>query len=538
MQLPEQFGKYELEKFLGGGMSHVFRARDTVLNRTVCVKILTPEGASDKETRARFLAEAKMSAGLVHDNIIRIFDYGEQDGKPYIVMEFLTGGDLRSAISEGKTGDVASQLRILLQGARALQYVHQQQLIHRDIKPDNLHVDSSGRVRLMDFGIAKSQDLHLTKTGYQVGTPYYMSPEQIMGEPATDRVDIYAYGIMMFELFTGTRPVMGETIERLFYQILNEPLKLELLREKGVPESIVLLVGRMTAKDPKQRPGSFAEVIPELELALSPPRPVVPADAEGVSGRKVTMVMLVIALVITVGFIAAVMLNLDTIRKSFTKRKALIPPEDMVLVEAGKFLAGADRHAEELPLFFIDKTEVSNGSFQKFCDAKKRPLPAGFDKAHPEMPVTSVTIVEAKDYCAWQDRRLPTPLEWEKAARGKDGRRWPWGNEPDSTKATTDDKPITAVTANPQSMSPFGALNMAGNVWEWVDGPLTPSPGAVEAFAKVLNPPATATEPWYSAKGGAADRPVSEAVAFEFIPLPARFTAPNIGFRCAKTPQP
>lgn len=250
------------------------------------------------------------------------------------------------------------------------------------------------------------------------------------------------------------------------------------------------------------------------------------------------MVMLVIALVITVGFIAAVMLNLDTIRKSFTKRKALIPPDDMVLVEAGKFLAGADRHSEELPLFFIDKTEVSNEGFQKFCDAKKRPLPAGFDKAHPELPVTSVTIVEAKDYCAWQDRRLPTPLEWEKAARGKDGRRWPWGNEPDTTKATTDDKPISAVTSNPQSMSPFGALNMAGNVWEWVDGPLTPSPGAVEAFAKVLNPPATATEPWYSAKGGAADRPVSEAVAFEFIPLPARFSAPNIGFRCAKTPQP
>lgn len=120
--------------------------------RTVCVKILTPEGASDKETRARFLAEAKMSASLVHDNIIRIFDYGEQDGKPYIVMEFLTGGDLRSAISAGTSGDVASQLRILLEGARALQYVHQKQLIHRDIKPDNLHVDTQGRVRLMDFG--------------------------------------------------------------------------------------------------------------------------------------------------------------------------------------------------------------------------------------------------------------------------------------------------------------------------------------------------------------------------------------------------
>ncbi|MGC4050841.1 MAG: serine/threonine-protein kinase [Paludibaculum sp.] len=156
MQLPAQFGKYQLDQFLGGGMSHVFKARDTVLNRVVCVKILTPEGAADSETRARFLAEAKMSASLMHDNVIRIFDYGEEQGKPYIVMEFLTGADLRTAIKDGSSGDVRTQIGIALQGAKALEYVHQQKLIHRDIKPDNLHIDPQGRVRLMDFGIAKS----------------------------------------------------------------------------------------------------------------------------------------------------------------------------------------------------------------------------------------------------------------------------------------------------------------------------------------------------------------------------------------------
>jgi serine/threonine-protein kinase len=250
MQFPYQFGKYELLQFLGGGMSHVYRARDSVLNREVAVKILTPEGSSDPELRSRFLQEARMSAALVHDNVIRIFDYGEEQGRPFIVMEFLTGQDLRSAIRNSHTGDTTSKLRIALQGARALEYVHTQNLIHRDIKPDNLHIDNDGRVRLMDFGIAKAMDLSMTRTGHQMGTPFYMAPEQIKGEPATLQTDIYAYGLLIFELFTGKRPVDGDTIERVFYAILSEAVKLEELAAAGAPPELTDLVARMTSKDP------------------------------------------------------------------------------------------------------------------------------------------------------------------------------------------------------------------------------------------------------------------------------------------------
>lgn len=539
MELPVQFGKYLLEKFLGGGMSHVFKATDTVLNRTVCVKILTPEGANDQDTRARFLAEAKMSASLVHDNVIRIFDYGEQEGHPYIVMEFLTGGDLRSAIRDNTAGDTADRVKIAIQGAQALQYVHTQKLIHRDIKPDNLHIDLSGRVRLMDFGIAKSQDLHLTKTGFQVGTPYYMSPEQVMGEPATERVDIYAYGILLYELFTGVRPIQGETVERLFYQILHEPLKLDALQAAQLPQSLIDLIVRMTAKKPEDRPSDFAEVIRALEGGKPEPPPPLPPPPATVSGKKVTGIMAAIIVVVVAGFIGLTLWKLDAIRTSVAVRSSpepviKSPTGDSVIVPAGEFQAGEDRHKVTLPAFYIDKTEVTNAAYATFAKEKKRPLPDGFNAAHPELPVVNVRMIEAKDFCAWAGKRLPTPLEWEKADRGSDGRLYPWGNSADADKAITDGKPLAPADSMQSAGSPYGALHLAGNVWEWVDEAVQPSDGAVKALAAVLNPPPTATEPWYAAKGGSFDRPLPHAVAYESMSLPARFSAPNVGFRCAK----
>src|ERR1700757_1771380 len=137
MELPARIGKYELEEFLGGGMSHVYRARDTVIGRTVAVKILTEQGCADEEVKARFLAEARMAGNLAHDNILSIYDFGEDDHRrPFMVMEFLRGEDLRHAIKEGHTGDLRNKLKIAVQVARALAYIHAQKIVHRDIKPD------------------------------------------------------------------------------------------------------------------------------------------------------------------------------------------------------------------------------------------------------------------------------------------------------------------------------------------------------------------------------------------------------------------
>jgi serine/threonine-protein kinase len=181
-----RISKYELVEFLGGGMSHVYRAQDTVLGRTVAVKVLTDAACAQPDAKARFLAEARVASSLAHDNILGIYDFGEDDQQhPYMVMEFLVGQDLRNAIRSGQTGDLRNQLRIALQIARALQYIHSKKIVHRDIKPENIHLNAAGVVKLMDFGIAKTEGFSMTRTGFILGTPYYMAPEQVLGRELT-----------------------------------------------------------------------------------------------------------------------------------------------------------------------------------------------------------------------------------------------------------------------------------------------------------------------------------------------------------------
>jgi serine/threonine protein kinase len=185
MEPSSRVGKYELEQLLGGGMARVYRARDTVLGRRVALKILTEEGAADAESKARFLLEARTASNIAHENIISVYDFGEDQGRPFIVMELLEGESLRDALRNGRAGDFKQRMRIALQVARAVGYIHTRKIIHRDIKPENIHVDPSGKVKLMDFGIAKPQGEALTRAGFTLGTPYYMAPEQVLGQPLT-----------------------------------------------------------------------------------------------------------------------------------------------------------------------------------------------------------------------------------------------------------------------------------------------------------------------------------------------------------------
>ena len=179
-------------------MSHVYRARDTVIGRTVALKILTEAGCEDAEAKERFLAEARMAGNISHDNVLSIYDFGEDEQhRPFMVMEFLKGEDLRHAIKDGHTGELRDKLKIAVQVARALAYIHTQKIIHRDIKPENVNLSPTGVVKLMDFGIAKTQGLQMTRAGYVLGTPYYMAPEQVTGQAITEQVDVYAFGVLL-----------------------------------------------------------------------------------------------------------------------------------------------------------------------------------------------------------------------------------------------------------------------------------------------------------------------------------------------------
>jgi eukaryotic-like serine/threonine-protein kinase len=555
MQLPQMFGKYELQKFLGGGMSQVYKATDTVLGRTVAVKILTPEGCRDEDAKKRFLLEAQMSGNFVHDNIIRIHDYGELGGIPYIVMEFLTGTDLRGAIDKNQLGDLKSRLNIALQAARALGYVHTRNIVHRDIKPENLHIDENGRVRLMDFGIAKAQNFNLTREGFAIGTPYYMAPEQVMGKPVTPAADVYAFGIVLYEMLTGLKPVTGETVESLFYLILHQQLNMEPLRQSGAPPELISLVERCAAKKVEERPPSFEAVIADLEAILAKLQGGAAAPAENrqpappAPEKKLPLLPIAAAVAAVAIAIVLIVTYLGKKDDPVSKKgpEPTPPPQEqgppprlqdqygeMILIPEGAFVSGRENTVKKLPAFYIDKTEVSVAMWNKFSLAMGRPA-----KPEPaDFPVTDVNFSEAVEYCTWAGKRLPTADEWEKAARGKDGRLYPWGHEPDGTKANVKGNPnvkpdsLQPVESMPEGATPEGVLHLAGNAWEWVEDPRKPTPEIVRAFAPIK---ATVDEPWTTMRGGGADFDIRGASAFEFNTVPAKLKTPWLGFRCVKS---
>lgn len=557
-QLPSQIGKYELEEFLGGGMSRVYRARDTVIGRTVAIKILTEEGCADPETKTRFLREARMAGNIAHENVISIYDFGEDDQhRPYMVMEFLRGEDLKHAIKNGHAGDLANRLHIALQVARAIGYIHTQKIIHRDIKPENIHITPGGVVKLMDFGIAKTQGFNMTRAGYVMGTPYYMAPEQVMGKNVTESADIYAFGILFFELLTNGRPFTGESVERIFFSILNEPLNIEPLRQNAVPEPVIDLIVRCTAKDPAARPANFDVVAQEIEAILAqveaPTTEVRAAEAASeaevlakrswlpVAIGAVLLMALVVAVVLFVTRLQHPVVTVPSRAPATLAPTLSTPTGEMELVPAGPFLYGKDRQSVTLPAFYIDQTEVSAGDYRKFAEATGRAIPTGFP-AKADEPAVNVTIDDAREFARWANKRLPTNQEWEKAARGTEGWPYPWGSAKDPSHANVRDNrllpkhDLMPVRMFDTGASPFHVLQMVGNVWEYVNDRVQPSPEVVKSFADLLKPPPTADEEWDRARGESYAEPLSPDVMWDASTVPARWKDRTIGFRCVKDP--
>ncbi len=249
----EKIGKYEISEQIGvGGFGAVYRGRDPFIKRTVAIKTCQ---VNDDEIKHRFFREAELAGNLHHRNITTIYDFGVENGIPYIVQEFLTGEDLDRKIKRADPIPILRKVEILTAIAEGLGYAHSASIIHRDVKPANVRVLEDGTVKVMDFGIAKSlqTESNLTQTGITLGTSAYLAPEQIRGEAIDRRTDVFAMGVLAYELIAYRKPFRGEHLSTILYKILNEsPEPLDQL-VPDAPPALVAIVNRALAKNPADR---------------------------------------------------------------------------------------------------------------------------------------------------------------------------------------------------------------------------------------------------------------------------------------------
>jgi serine/threonine-protein kinase len=256
------FGRYEILDKLGeGAMGVVYRARDNALGRIVALKMLSAEVGAEEELHQRFQREAEAVGRLSHASIVTVYDLGEAEGQLYMAMELLDGDDLRNMIEKQAEVPLADRVRILSEICEGLGYAHSREVIHRDIKPANIVVTSSGKVKLLDFGLARVKSrATITKRGVILGTPDYMSPEQAMGKAIDHRSDIFSAGSVFYEFVTYQKPFKGKTLHAVLYQIISEDPEPVLTACPDVPARLAAIIHRMLAKEPEDRYPSMEEV--------------------------------------------------------------------------------------------------------------------------------------------------------------------------------------------------------------------------------------------------------------------------------------
>jgi eukaryotic-like serine/threonine-protein kinase len=270
-------GRYRVEEVLGrGGMASVYLARDAELERPVAVKVLAEHLADQPDFRDRFLREARLAAQLSHPNVVQVFDVGEEDGKPFIVMECVEGSTLADELKERGRLEPEEVVDLALQICGGLEHAHTTRLVHRDIKPQNLLLRPDGTVKIADFGIARAAETtRLTQIGSVLGTAAYLAPEQALGEEVTASADIYSLGCVLYELLTGRTPYVFQTLPELVVKHREEAI--EPLREvrPEIPERLEAAIMHALARNPEYRPESAAAFAEEL-AAASPDPPTRP----------------------------------------------------------------------------------------------------------------------------------------------------------------------------------------------------------------------------------------------------------------------
>ena len=609
-------GRYHMIERLGqGGMATVYKAFDTRLERDVAIKLIRLDAFAPSVVNAmlgRFEREAKSLAKMMHPNIVPIYDYGEHEGSPYLSMAYIPGGTLKSLT--GSTMPYVQACRLLAPVAQALSYAHSLNVIHRDVKPANILITATGQPMLLDFGVAKmlegQQGDTLTGTGVGVGTPEYMAPEQWENQISV-QTDIYALGVVFYELVTGRKPYTADTPAAILRKQLIEPLPRPAQFVPDLPETVEKVIYKALAKNPAERyasMGDFAAALdklardvdrfqtPTLIMAdasteIGAPRarvrpavgpqiveqPMLRAEQAPVptnisrrppkKGYTGKLILFGIGCLLTV-FAVIFLIWRMTAASALGVGSFRISEEDgmkLLYVPAGEFQMGSTEtqyqsavlacinlgnnqsdcltwyvnekpvHTVTLDGFWIDQTEVTNAMYTKCVNAGAcRPSQCNDSNFNGnQQPVVCVDWNQAKTYCEWVGRRLPTEAEWEKTARGTDGRIYPWGNqEPDNSLLNNNSNvgKTTDVGSYPEGASPYGTLDMAGNVWEWVSDWYDSNYYTASPYANPMGPLSGSYRIMRGGTWDSGDITSCSVFRIENSPLAK---GSNLGFRCA-----
>jgi serine/threonine protein kinase len=576
--------RYTIERRLGrGGMGTVYAATDTVLQRIVALKVLDAVDPTQQASHyARLLREAQLAARVEHERVARVYDVGTHSGFAFVAMEYVPGGTLRQWMT-GREVPWPQVVDISTQIAEGLAELHSRGIVHRDLKPENVMLTAQGGIKLLDFGLARNTVIALDEppgapvrpdaadgtTVATCGTPGYMAPEQYGNQPLDARIDVFALGVIIYELATGQRLFRGTTPREVMTATLGGAPPLTGGVWVSAPERLRDHARRMLAVDPKQRFADGIKVLAalrELAPALPPPRSGLPAatltsrdltqpdvrpggSRLAWSYRKLARVAVVAA--------AVALVTIQVVRRyggSSTGAHPPGPPPGMALIEVGTIEVGRnadeiDRECREIgagcdrelmqreiprrkvavPAFFLDRDEVTNAQFAKLLNDYMGQVVVTEDEDyhkprfvhrnggtgdrdvlydlndqhgggidytgspghHPRfivrpgydrLPAAQMSWYGARLYCESVGKRLPTEDEWEAAARGRDDRRFPWGNAlprcgdvvigndgkiPMAGPCPPGDVALRAVGASLQDITPDGVRGLAGGVSEW-----------------------------------------------------------------------
>jgi serine/threonine protein kinase len=497
-------GKYPLIGRLGGGgMGVVYLAEHKLLKKKVALKVISDDQLDNQHAVERFLREGRVLAQLKHPSIVAVHDLDQTEaGTFFLAMEYIEGRNLAEFVRDRGVLGADFLVEIARQVAAGLDHAYQFGIVHRDLKPHNFMIDRQHRPIVLDMGLAvirndrvREQLSCLLVTSQSVlGTPAYMAPEQFVGGHVTDsRSDIYSLGCTLYFALTARPPFVAKDLLELRRQHeAADPVPLTQTR-RDVPESLIRIINRMMAKRPDDRYQSPAELLEELRLwkstsasvpePLGKPLPLADSHAPTLPPRESAP---------SSGPQPARLLHLS----GFSL--------EMMHVPAGPFPAGctpemARAVASCLPVsqrdegcqallrnphrlaqtdeYLISKFPITRAQYQRFLAATGYPRPPEWAdqlrcSEDGDRPVVQVSLADARAFCEWAGLSLPTSDEWEKAARGTDGRLYPWGSTFDPARCHCDEAGASEpspVNAFPTGASPFGVEQACGNVWEWVD---------------------------------------------------------------------